>query len=132
VQRILLIDDDATIRAAARRILERAGYEVLEAGEGEAGLQLMSAAPIDLVLTDIYMPGQDGLATIRRLRREWPGVKIITMSGGVRAGPGDLNEAAAAMGATRTLSKPFDKDQLLEAVRAVLPGDPAPSGTGAT
>jgi CheY-like chemotaxis protein len=126
MHRILLIDDDAAIRGVARRILERAGYEVLEAGEGGAGIQLMRAAPVDLVLTDIYMPGQDGLATIRHLRREWPDVKIITMSGGVRAGPGDLNEAAAAMGATRTLSKPFDKDQLLEAVRAVLPGDAAP------
>jgi len=126
MHRILLIDDDAAIRGVARRILERAGYEVLEAGEGGAGIQLMRAAPVDLVLTDIYMPGQDGLATIRHLRREWPDVKIITMSGGVRAGPGDLNEAAAAMGATRTLSKPFDKDQLLEAVRGVLPGDAAP------
>ncbi len=125
MQRILLIDDDAAIRGVARRILERAGYEVLEAGEGEAGIRLMRDAAVDLVLTDIYMPGQDGIATIRRLRREWPAVKIITMSGGLRAGPGDLNAVAAALGATRTLSKPFAKDELLEVVRAVLPGDAA-------
>ncbi len=125
MRRILLIDDDAAIRGVARRILERAGYEVLEAGEGEAGIRLMRDAAVDLVLTDIYMPGQDGFATIRRLRREWPGVKIITMSGGLRAGPADLNTVAAALGATRTLSKPFDKEELLEAVRAVLPRDDA-------
>ena len=119
-RRILLIDDDVAIRGSTRRMLERAGYEVLEAAEGEAGIRLLGAQIVDLVITDIYMPGEDGFATIRRLRREWPGIKIITMSGGIRAGPADLNASAAALGVARTLSKPFDRDQLLEAVRSAV------------
>lgn len=118
--RILVIDDDAAIRGSVRRLLERADHTVLDAADGEAGIRQLRAEPVDLVLTDIYMPGEDGFATIRRLRREWPQIKIITMSGGNRAGPADLNAGAAAMGAARTLSKPFDADVLVEAVRSVL------------
>jgi len=121
--RILLIDDDAAIRMSTRRMLESAGYEVFEAGDGEAGIRLLRVELVHLVLTDIYMPGEDGFATIRRLRREWPGVKIITMSGGLQAGPSDLNEIAAILGAARTLSKPFGKADLLDAVRSVLTQD---------
>ena len=121
--RILLIDDDAAIRMSTRRMLESAGYEVFEAGDGEAGIRLLRVELVHLVLTDIYMPGEDGFATIRRLRREWPGVKIITMSGGLQAGPTDLNEIAAVLGAARTLSKPFGKADLLDAVRSVLTQD---------
>ena len=118
--RILVIDDESAIRSLVRRLLERAGHTVLEAADGQAGLRQLQPQPVDLVLTDIYMPGEDGIATIRRLRREWPQIKIITMSGGSQTGPADLNENAAAMGAARTLSKPFDADDLLKAVQSVL------------
>ena len=127
VPRILLIDDDAAIRGLTRRILERAGYEVREAGDGEAGIRQIRLQPVDLVLTDIYMPGEDGFATIRRLRREWPDVKIITISGGSGAGLGDLNAVASALGALRTLGKPFGQRELLDAVQhAVGPASSAP------
>ncbi len=129
--RILVIDDDHAIRRSVRRILERAGHTVFEAEDGEAGIGVLRAEPVALLLTDIYMPREDGFATIRRVRREWPAVKIITMSGGSRAGPADLNAGAAAMGAARTLSKPFDVQDLLDAVDSVLqegpPGPPSPS-----
>lgn len=118
--RILVIDDDAAIRRSVRRFLERAGHTVFEAGDGEAGIAVLRAEPIALLLTDIYMPKEDGFATIRRVRREWPTIKIITMSGGSRAGPADLNAGAAAMGAARTLSKPFDGNDLIDAVASVL------------
>lgn len=117
---ILVIDDDAAIRGSVRRLLERAGHTVLEAADGAAGIQQLQTALVELVITDIYMPGEDGFATIRRVRRDWPAIKIITMSGGSRAGPADLNAGAAAMGAARTLSKPFDAKDLIEAVRSVL------------
>lgn len=117
---ILVIDDDAAIRGSVRRVLERAGHTVREASDGEAGIRQLRAEPVDLVLTDIYMPGEDGFATMRRVRKEWPKIKIITMSGGSRAGPADLNAGAAAMGAARTLSKPFNNEDLIEAVRGVL------------
>jgi two-component system, chemotaxis family, chemotaxis protein CheY len=124
--RILLIDDDPAIRESTRRMLERDGYEVIEAGEGEAGIRQMRAQSVDLVLTDIYMPGQDGFATIRRLRHEWPGVKIITISGGSGAGLADLTAVATVLGAVRTLTKPFNRRDLLDAVRSVLGSGTAP------
>lgn len=120
MRRILVIDDDPAIRASTRRLLERAGYTVLEADEGKAGMRLLEADPVDLVLTDIYMPGEDGFATIRHLRRDFPAIKIITMTGGVRAGLADLSDTAAALGAASTLRKPFNKAQLLDAVRGAL------------
>jgi DNA-binding NtrC family response regulator len=126
---ILVIDDDAAVRGSVRRLLERAGHTVFEAADGAAGIRLLSAESVALVLTDIYMPGQDGFATLRRLRREWPKVKVITMSGGTRAGPADLNADAAAMGAARTLSKPFDPEDLIDAVRSVLGEQAGPGKT---
>lgn len=130
--RILVIDDDEAIRRSVRRLLERVGHTIFEAGDGEAGIAVLRKEPIALILTDIYMPREDGFATIRRVRREWPTVKIITMSGGSRAGPADLNAGAAAMGAARTLSKPFDVQDLIDAVTSVLnegtpPTPPSPS-----
>ena len=126
---ILVIDDDAAIRGSVRRLLERAGHVVFEAADGVAGIRLLSAESVALVLTDIYMPGQDGFATLRRVRREWPKVKIITMSGGSQAGPVDLNASAAAMGAARTLSKPFDAKDLIDAVHSVLGEQAGPGET---
>lgn len=122
---VLVIDDDASLRSAIRRILERAGYDVREADEGAAGLQLQQQQPADLVVTDIYMPGQDGIQTIRQLRAGWPGLRILAVSGGERAGPADLHEHALALGATRVLAKPFDMAELLAVVRALL-ADEAP------
>lgn len=124
--RILIIDDDPVMRTSARHVLERAGYDVLEAIEGEAGMRLLRTESVDLVLTDIYMPGEDGFAVLRRLRLEWPGLKVITMSGGPSTGPADLNAVAATLGAARTLTKPFNRSQLLEAVRSVLAPDLTP------
>jgi len=126
---ILVIDDDAAIRGSVRRLLERAGHTVLDAADGAAGIRQLRTAPVALMITDIYMPGEDGFATIRRVRREWPAIKIITMSGGSRAGPADLNAGAAAMGAARTLSKPFDAGDLIEAVNSVLGEGPGPERT---
>ena len=122
---VIVIDDDDAIRSAVRRILERAGYEVREASEGAAGLHLQRERPADLVVTDIYMPGQDGIQTIRQLRGGWPGLKILAVSGGERAGPADLHEHALALGASRVLAKPFDMAELLRVVAALL-GDGAP------
>ncbi|MGH7538284.1 MAG: response regulator [Gemmatimonadales bacterium] len=118
--RILVIDDDASIRRSVRRMLERTGHQIVEAADGEAGIRELRRQPVQLVLTDIYMPGEDGFATMRRLRREWPGIKIITMSGGSRAGPADLSASAAAMGAAGTLNKPFSMEDLLGIVKRVL------------
>ena len=81
--RIIVIDDLEAVRGPVRRALETGGHEVLEASDGEMGLQLLADHGADLVITDIFMPGQDGIVTVRRIRREFPTVKMIVMSGGM-------------------------------------------------
>jgi DNA-binding NtrC family response regulator len=120
MQSILLIDDDKALREALRVVLARAGYSVVIAGDGREGLQLYRRLRPDLVLTDIVMDGQEGLATIEALRRESPLVKIIAMSGGGSMRDSTYLDAARCLGAQRTLDKPFDLQRLLTVVRDVL------------
>jgi DNA-binding response OmpR family regulator len=116
--RILVIDDDESSRTLAREALTRAGFEVLVAADGAAGMRLMAEVSVDVVVTDIYMPGQDGVMTIRRLRRSHPTLPIVAMSGGSSAG--DMLEAALALGASVALDKPFVPSEIVNAVRHVL------------
>ena len=118
--RILVIDDDELLRGALRTALEGAGYDVMEAADGKAGLRLQRESGADLVVVDIFMPEQDGLEVIRGLRAEAPQPKIVAISGGGRIGQIDALRAAAAFGASRTLQKPFEPRELLTAVRELL------------
>lgn len=118
--RILVIDDEARLREALRRMLEKAGYEVIEAENGKIGLQLLHSASVDIVLTDIFMPEIDGIETIRILQHAHPHVKIIAVSGGGHGSSLDALSLAQALGARRTLTKPFERQEILEAVHAVL------------
>src|SRR6267378_6795934 len=85
VARILVMDDDELLRGALRVALEAAGYEVVEAANGDEGLRLQREQGADLVLVDIFMPERDGLEVIRALRAETPQTKIVAMSGGGQA-----------------------------------------------
>ena len=120
------MDDDELLRSALRVVLEAAGYEVMEAADGNAGLRLQRQQGADLVLVDIFMPERDGLEVIRALRTEIPQPKIIAMSGGGQPGQIEVLEAAVAFGAARTLLKPFAPRELLMAIRGLL-GACAPS-----
>ncbi len=120
--RIIVIDDEAALRRTVGRALETAGHEVREASDGEAGLKLLADQGADLVITDIFMPGQDGIVTVRRIRREFPAVKVIAMSGGDSTGRMDLRSDAVLLGAATSLAKPFEVADLLAAVRRVLEG----------
>jgi CheY-like chemotaxis protein len=104
------------------RALQRAGHTVVEADGGRAGIQLYREQGADLVITDIFMPERDGLETIRALRREFPGVKIVAVSGGDSTGRIDLREEARVFGAVRTLRKPFDPGELVKVVGELLEG----------
>ena len=117
---ILIIDDDFKIREVLRQILERAGYEVMEASDGQEGISLYRERQADLVITDIVMPRKDGLETITDLRIEFPGSKIIAISGGGRLDPKTYLELAEGFGADRLLTKPFGHEELLEAVQDLL------------
>ena len=118
--RILVIDDEDQPRRMLREALEQAGYEVVEARDGQEGLQRYHAAPTDLIITDILMPGKEGLETIMEFRRAVPGIKIIAFSGGGQMGNLTFLEVARRLGARRTFQKPFDLREILEAVREVL------------
>jgi CheY-like chemotaxis protein len=118
--RIIVIDDNEAARSTMRRVLERVGHEVLEASDGAAGLKLLAETGVTLVITDIFMPGQDGIVTLGRIRKEFPGVRVIAVSGGDATGRIDLRRDAELLGAARTLRKPFAPAELRRAVEETL------------
>jgi CheY-like chemotaxis protein len=118
--RILVADDGEDIREILRMMLSAAGYEVLVAPDGDSALTLMRAEPIDLIITDIFMPGKEGIETIIELRRDFPSVKIIAMSGGGQMGELHYLEDAVKLGAVRSILKPFRADEILAVVREAL------------
>src|SRR2546427_5810336 len=90
--RILVIDDQEAIRRIVRRSLEQEGHQVMDASDGEMGMQVLARHGADLVITDIFMPGQDGILTLRQVRKQFPGVKVIDISGGDSSGMLDRSE----------------------------------------
>jgi CheY-like chemotaxis protein len=119
--RILVMDDDEFFRRALRVILESAGYEVVEAADGAAGVRVYRERGAKVVLVDIYMPEMDGLEVLEALRADVPRPRLVAMSGGSAAGRADILAMATALGADRVLRKPFTPHELFEAVRDVLP-----------
>jgi DNA-binding NtrC family response regulator len=120
VARILIIDDEDLIRGMLRQMFERAGYEVVDAPNGKVGMQLYREQVADLIVTDIFMPEQDGLETITELQRDFPCAKIIAISGGCRTADFDGLSLAKGLGALRTLEKPFQHQEMLGTVRELL------------
>ncbi|HXM37531.1 MAG TPA: response regulator [Gemmatimonadales bacterium] len=120
--RIIVIDDHAGVRVAVRAALEPVGHEVLEASEGDMGLKLLAVSGADLVITDVFMPRQDGIDVVRRIRKEFPAVKVIAISGGDASGRMDLGKEMVQLGAAKSLAKPFTAVELVKAVGEVLEG----------
>jgi CheY-like chemotaxis protein len=118
--RIEIIDDDEAVRAALTIMLERGGYDVRSAEAGDIGVALARDFHPDIVLTDIIMPGCEGIETILTIKAEHPRIRIIAMSGGGRIGNKDYLELAQEMGADASLEKPFDEAALLEAIQMYL------------
>ena len=115
---ILVIEDDDEVRALISEFLSREGHTVLEATNGVEGTQVFDQNDVDIVITDIMMPAQDGVETIRELMLRDPAVKTIAITG--FRGSYNRLPAAEFVGAKHTLVKPFTKDQLLAAVDSVL------------
>lgn len=116
---ILVIEDDDLFRQALATALTERGYTVTQAADGEQGVKMFRAAPTDLVLTDIVMPNKDGTTAVAELRRDFPRLGIIAMSGGIAHQPALYLKIAGAFGANRTLLKPFDLPTLLAALKEV-------------
>jgi len=119
---ILVIDDEPAIVAVLRHILEGAGYQVLVAPDGKAAVAVYDSHPVDLVITDILMPEQEGLETIRQLRSRSSTLKIIAMSGGGRYRLAEFLKVAKMLGADSTLYKPFTQQEVLDTVHRLLEG----------
>ena len=124
MRRILIIDDDHHILLMIKKMLERAGFEVDLASNGNEGLDLFKKMSVDLVITDIIMPEKEGLETIREMKRLCPDVKIIAMSGGGKVSSDNYLNTAKIFGASRVLAKPFSQRQMVSAVQDLL-GEPS-------
>lgn len=119
--RVLVIDDDELVRATLIDTLQTAGICVISAANGRIGVDLLETATVQAVVTDILMPDQEGLETIREIKRNHPSLGILAISGGGATGiDTQLLKFARELGADRTLPKPFSAGELVAAVRAIL------------
>jgi len=118
--RILIIDDEPQIRSMLKLMLEREGYEVVEAPDGVEGIDVYRQNPADLIITDLIMPNKDGIGMIIDLKKEFPDVNIIAMSGGGLNKPDGYLKGAKKLGAACTLTKPIDREEMLKAVNDIL------------
>lgn len=123
--RILVIDDQPDVREVIQTILEECGHSVIVAAEGAEGLDFYSKCPADVVITDLHMPGMNGLDTVRALRERSSKVKIIAMSGADTYMVETNLQSSVINGADQTLLKPFRVRDIINAVELVLSGDAA-------
>ncbi len=116
---ILVIDDDVAVSGLLQRILSGAGYRVLVAADGKRGMAVLKRQAVDLVITDLVMPEQEGLETVTQLHAQRPKLPVIAISG---AFGGSFLKAAGMLGASATLAKPIAPDALLRAVKELVGG----------
>ncbi|MBM3565133.1 MAG: response regulator [Alphaproteobacteria bacterium] len=118
--RILVIDDEDLVRFTIEQILMSAGHVVATAENGAAGMRRQREIRFDLVITDIMMPEQDGIETIRALKAEFPALPIIAISGGGRMGNLNYLDMAKGFGVSAAIPKPFTPDEILTRVETAL------------
>lgn len=118
--RILVIDDEPISLATLCTMLRSGGYEVATAVDGAAGMAVQRAHAFDLVITDIYMPRQEGLETLQQLRQEFPDLPVIAVSGGGARQDFQPLEWASRLGAAGILHKPYDQATVLGLVSSIL------------
>lgn len=116
-KRILVVDDNADLRSTIQALLQADGFDVAVAGDGQAALASHRSRPADVVITDLFMPDKDGIETIVELRKLSPRIKIVAMSGWTSTQGSDYLQVAREIGATVTLQKPFDPQELSRVVR---------------
>jgi two-component system response regulator (stage 0 sporulation protein F) len=120
--RILILDDEASVRALLRIVLENSGYEVVEAATADTAVALYEKRPADLVITDIFLPESDGPAKILALAFRHPEMRVIAVSGA--ASHDTALGIAKLLGARRIMQKPFCIREFLEEVRFQIAGSP--------
>ena len=117
---ILLIDDEPQFQKLFNQKLAGSGLEIITAGDGKKGLKLYRENSPNLVVTDLIMPEKEGIETIIELKKEFPDVKIIAISGGGDSGPESYLQIAKKLGAEETFSKPVDWPELIKTIKALL------------
>jgi two-component system chemotaxis response regulator CheY len=128
---ILVIEDDDPIRRVVVTALQNIGHQVIDAPDGRAGLKIIRAQRLDLVITDVVMPEQDGLEVMMVMKREFPSTPLIAISGAVQNAPLYLS-FASKLGATHVLAKPFTLHDLFATVEAALAPRVVPPAKAAT
>lgn len=117
---ILLVEDDHDLREMLRTSLVRRKYIVSEASNGKEALLRFKPSMTDLVITDLIMPDEDGLKVIMKIKEIKPEIKIIAISGGGKAGPGNYLDLAKILGADEIFSKPFSINDLMKKIEVML------------
>lgn len=121
MKRVLIVDDAEEVRFSLGLALSGAGFEVQEAPDGREALRLLSESLFDLLVTDLWMPGVDGIALLKRIRTEQPRLKVLVVSGGGPHTPLDFSDALArTWGADGVLLKPIATVDLLCEVNRLL------------
>src|SRR5207244_2307507 len=118
--KVLIVDDNQDILASMKILLEQEGYDVRTADDGQGAFERQERDPAQVLVTDLFMPGKEGIETIAEFRRKWPATKIIAMSGGGQVATRDYLTVAAGIGADATLRKPFDPEELFKTLRGLL------------
>lgn len=114
---ILVVDDEGAYRELLAKILSKAGYEIVQAGDGFAALSVLEKSKIDLVISDILMPGMNGYSLVARLRAKWPNMPVILTTG-------FLSEDTAKNmmnGSVGFIPKPIDHEKLIEMIKHHIP-----------
>jgi CheY-like chemotaxis protein len=127
MSRILVVDDDKAVRTAIQTILEHSGFDVVVAEDGRSAVDAVQEGKFDVVIVDIFMPGMDGLETIRVFNKHAPEVPVIAISGFMFRDSGNpapnFLSMATKLGAAYSLAKPFRPKDLLRAVECCLAHD---------
>ena len=117
---ILIVDDDKSLRDLLSSVLRERGHEVATAGEGNEALELMAQRCFEMVISDIIMPGKEGIETIREIRGLYPDVQVIAMSAGGSVGNAQILEYARMIGAHDSIRKPVELPALITKVEQML------------
>jgi len=117
---ILIIDDESKVRLLLRKLFESRGYTVSEASNGNEGIRQYQQKPADLIITDLIMPEKEGIETIVELKKKYPDIKIIAMSGGGKFQHSGYLDVAKRLGAECTFEKPIRREELLAAIKQMV------------
>lgn len=118
--RLLIVDDEPSIRRIIQLMLKNSGHELFTAGNGREAMQILNKEEIDLILLDVVMPEQGGLETIMQIRNGFPHIKLIIISGKVPVENDAFRNLIDQYGVARVFDKPFEKEDIMRAIDELL------------